>query len=1123
MATPPVLLSCATGVGEVRTRTTVPWAGRGSLVPAICAGLLLAQAAGAAEPGSRAPDGRFEHLSVEHGLSHGTVYSIVQDQAGFLWLGTEDGLSRYDGLSVEVIRHDPSDPNSLASSNFGEVYQDRAGIFWFGTWGGGLDRYDPATGVYRHFRHDGGDPASLSQDRIEVLLQDSAGTLWVGTEEAGLNRFDPGPETFVRYRHDGGDPRSLPSDEVRAIAEDRAGTLWVGTNGGLSRFDRATEGFESHVHDPADPASLSHDRVRGIVHSRFGFLWIGTRGGGLNRFEPATGQFRRVRPASGSPGPWIDAIACLHEDASGVLWIGTYDAGLSRFDPATGHLTTYRHDSQDPGAFASDRVETIYEDRANVLWLGTRGSGADRLDLKPAKFTSYRHQTGGAGLPAAAVRAIAGDPEAAGGDLWIGTDGGGLARLDRATGSFQHVRHDPADDGSLSDDHVWSLLVDRSGTLWVGTYTGGLNRRVAGDGGDRFEHYRHRPGDPTSLSHDRIQVIYQDRGGEVWLGTASGLNRAAPGAAGLEFESFRHHPGDPASLSDDYVVSLLEDSAGTLWIGTRHGLHAQDGERGRFRLSGGGALATDLIQVIFEDEARARVLWVGTEDSGLHRLDLATGDSRQFLIADGLPSNVIDGILQDRAARLWLSTSRGLSRFDPVRETFRNYDSSDGLDSHSFVRAACLKTRDGEMFFGGVTSLTSLVPDLVRDSPHRPPVVLTSLRVFDRDLELDGPLAALEAIELGHRQNFISLEFAALDFTAPEKNEYAYRLEGVDQDWIQAGRRSYASYAHLDPGRYVFRVKAANSDGVWNEQGRSLAILVAPPWWRSWWFRAAALGALGLSLFAVHRARIRGMRFRTLLLEERIAERERAAAEQERLIEELEIKNAEMERFTYTVSHDLKSPLVTIKGFLGFLRQDAAAGKAERMERDMAKIGAAADRMGRLLDELLELSRIGRIINPASEQSLTELAREAAEVVAGQIGERGVEVEIAGDMPVVIGDRQRLVEVLQNLIDNGVKFMAEEPSPRIEIGFRENGEETVFTVRDNGQGIDPEYQDKVFELFERLDLETDGTGIGLALVKLIVEVHGGRVWVESDGPGCGSTFCFTLPVAGREDRAPGLI
>ncbi len=1074
--------------------------------------LLLASAAG-----GREPPPRFEHLSVEHGLSHGAVYSILQDATGFMWFGTEDGLNRYDGLSTSIYRHDPVDAtNSLASSNFGEVYEDRSGLLWFGTWGGGLDRYDPATGAYTHYRHDPEDPASLSQDRIEVLLEDSAGKLWVGTEEAGLNRFDPVSGRFERFRHDPADPHSLSHDEVRAIAEDRDGTVWVGTNGGLSRFDRDTKRFSHYVHDPSDAAGLGHDRVRAIVESRSGDLWIGTRGGGLERFDPDSGVFRHYRHEPGNRHSLAsDSIACLHEETSGVLWIGTYDAGLSRFDPQTGIFTSYRQDSKDSRALASNRIEKLYEDRAGVLWIATRGAGVDRLDLKPAKFVSYKHETDGSGLPPGSVRALA---QEAGdhGALWLGTDGGGLVRLDRATGDVHPVRRQSADGAGLSDDRVWSLLIDRSGDLWVGTYSGGLNRLIR-TGGDRFERWMHDPEDPSSLSHDRVQVIYQDRGGDVWVGTAGGLNRVVDRGGRLSFESFLHDPEKPGGLSDDYVVSLLQDSGGALWVGTRRGLHRRldDGDFQRFEsdMPEGRALSTGLIQAIVEDAGLGGVLWIGTEGSGLYRLDPAHGEVRRFLVEDGLPSNVIDGILQDDLGRLWLSSSRGLSRFDPSSESFRNYDGSDGLESHSFVRSACFKARDGEMFFGGVASLTAFFPGQVRDNPHRPPVVLTSLKVFDRELELEQPLSSVSAIELDHSQNFVTLEFAALDYSAPSRNRYAYRLAGADRDWIQAGTRPYASYAHLEPGRYVFTVKAANSDGVWNPKGRSLAIVVEPAYWQSWWFRAAALGLLGLALVAGHRSRIRAERFRHRLLEEQIAERERAAAEQKRLIGELEEKNAEMERFTYTVSHDLKSPLVTIKGFLGFLERDVAGGDRERVKLDIARISSAADRMHRLLEELLDLSRVGRVVNPATRAPFGELVREAVELVAGQINASRVEIDVAPDLPVVVGDRVRLLEVLQNLLDNSIKFMGEQATPRIEIGAAREGGETVFFVRDNGQGIEPRYHAKVFNLFERLDAGIDGTGIGLALVKRIVEVHQGRIWVESEGRGHGATFYFTLPVA----------
>ncbi len=618
----------------------------------------------------------------------------------------------------------------------------------------------------------------------------------------------------------------------------------------------------------------------------------------------------------------------------------------------------------------------------------------------------------------------------------------------------------------------------------------------------------------------------------MWIGTEDGLDlKLAPAAGGAAgFKSYRHDPGDPESLSHDYVSSLCEDGSGALWIGTRHGLNRFRKETETFRRfhhdpSDGGSLSSDSIQALLEDRIREGTLWIGTEDSGLNRLDVAAGRFRRYLTADGLPSNVISAIEEDDDGNLWLSTSVGLSKFQPDTEAFRNYDSSDGLESHGFTRNAGLRSTRGEIFFGGNAGLTSFVPAQVRDNPHPPPMAVTSFKVFNQELERQGLPAEMEQVELGHRDNFISIEVAALDYTAPRNNEYAFRLEGVDRDWVHAGNRNYVSYANLSPGDYVFRFKGSNSDGVWNRDGGALRISVRPPFWQTWWFRASSLLALAATVVAIIRIRTGAIRARNRELEkinqalnEQIRERRRAQAEREKLIQELEARNTEMERFTYTVSHDLKSPLITMKGFLGYWLKDAAAGNVERMKKDIRTIGSAADKMHRLLEELLELSRIGRVVNPPVEISLSELAREAVAQVAGSIAERGVAVAVAPDLRVVFGDRVRLLEVLQNLVENAVKFIGDQAAPRIEIASRQEAGETVLLVRDNGMGIDASYRERIFELFERLDSGTEGTGIGLALVKRIVEVHGGRIWVESEGKGHGSTFCLTLPLPSALDH-----
>ncbi len=1075
--------------------------------------------------GAQYPDYEFEHITVEHGLSHASVYSVAQDSIGFLWLGTADGLNKYDGVKLTVYRHDPAEPNSLSSSNFGEILVHSSGVMWFGTWGGGLTLYDPSTDTFTRYLHDPADPRSLSEDRIEYLHEDSQGTVWIATERAGLNRFDPRSESFVRYRHDSEDPRSVSSDQVKTIHEDRSGTLWIGTDNGLDRFDRATESFVRHRHDPDDPESLSSNRIRAIVHDTSGALWVGTRGGGLNRFDPETGSSRRYRHDPRDPQSLSDdSVSVLFADSFGILWIGTYKGGLNRFDPETGLFDSYRYDSRSPGSLSHNRVEALHEDRSHNLWIGTR-AGADKLDLKRAKFRQYIHDPYvAAGLPHPSVRAIASAGE---GDdaLWIGTDGG-LARFDPRSEHFQLFRHESG--RGLSSDRIWSILVDREGTLWAGTYDAGLNRLVRK--GETFEvtRYQHDPRDPSSLSSDRVQAIFEDRDGDLWLGTGDGLNRVMPRPAGerLLFEVYRTDPDVKGKLSSNYVIIVFQDRSGRLWAGTRDGLHQFDTTTRSFQrivhTSRVESSGTNSILSILEDEVRENLFWIGTEGGGLGRLDPATGSFTQYLLRDGLASNFINGILEDDRGNLWLSTSSGLSRFDPESEVFRNFDAGNGMQNHGFHRNASFRSTSGEMFFGGIKGLTSFLPDLVQDNPYTPPIVLTSIKIFNEELELDKPLAEVDEIELSHNNNSISIEFVGLDYTSPSHNNYAYQMEGIDEDWIQAGTRTYAGYANLASGKYVFKVKGANSDGVWNEEGTSLRLIITPPFWRTKWFYALSFMAPFLLVFSVYQIRMNAVRRKNIQLEEineqlnqQIAERQRAEADKERLITELQESNSEMKRFNYTISHDLKSPLFTIKGFLGLLKKDAAEGDSERMSADIEQIENAADKMGSLLKELLDLSRIGRRQNPLTEIDMTELAREARDLVGGRISERGVEVEIAPDMAVVVGDRVRLLQVYQNLIDNAVKFMDRQAAPRIEIGIlseRESG--PAFYVRDNGRGIAPRYRERVFKLFERLDADDDGTGVGLAVAKRVIDIHGGRLWVESEGEGCGSTFYFTLPAGG---------
>lgn len=1081
------------------------------------------------------PEGlQFSRLTVADGLAHASVYSVLQDQRGFLWVGTGEGLNRFDGRRFIAFHYDPEEPNSLSTSNFGKIAEDANGVLWLGTWGGGLNRYDPSTGLFQHFRHDSEDPTSLSADRIEALAVDDDGAIWVAADREGLNRLDPQSGRFERFNHVPDAVGGLPTDEVKAVHVDPQGTLWVGTNRGLCRW--MENAFDCERHEPGVAGSLPGDALRAIASDAEGVLWVGTRRSGVARRSPETGRWESYQHDPGDPNSLPDnAVASLLVDSYGRLWVGTYNRGLALLDPARSSLDqpvfrVFSHDADDPASLSHNRVEALFEDRGRNLWIGTRGGGLNRIDLKPRKFSSYEHEPSVKNsLPHANVMAVAVDGSAGGNgrrNLWIGTDGGGLTLVDRSGPSleFQHFRHDPADENTLSSDRIWSILPASDGTLWAGSYESGLNHIVKKDGRVTVQRFGTDSSQPVSLADNQVQGLLEHPPGTLWVATRRGLHRLRAGVDGeFRINRFQQVPADPTSLVDDYVSSLARQGS-AIWAGTRGGLSRVDVATGRcqnFR-AGPDGLQENFILSLFADESSS-MLWIGTE-GGLHGLDLSSNRFRHYGLNDGMASSVISAIQGDHQGRLWLATGRGLTQLDPKTGLMRNYDETHGLPNNSFNRGAAAADGD-ELLFGGVSGLTRLRPDLLEDNPFTPPTVLTSIKVFNRELSLSKPLLETHEIVLEPDENFLIIEFAGLEFTSPN-NTYAYRLDrvGAESDWIPVGARREASFAHMKPGRYRFEVRAANADGVWHESPRRLSIVITSPWWgrRDVQALAAVLGIL--LVVALYQARTRSVRRRSDELQavnerlvHEVRERERAEADRENLIAELQAKNTEMGRFTALVAHDLKSPLVTVRGFLGFAQKDVAAGRFETVGEDLEKVANATEKMGHLLEDLLELSRIGRIVNPPVEVSASILAQEAADLVAGALREHKVELVIDSEMPKVEVDRTRIVQVYQNLVDNAVKFTKDIESPRIEIGVRPpSGDgKPIFFVRDNGRGISDAHLEQVFGVFKQLQTDRGGTGLGLAFVRRIVEHHGGRVWAESAGLGHGTTFCMTLPLAGE--------
>lgn len=1081
---------------------------------------------------AQAPTLRFEQLGRDQGLSESTVNAIVEDQRGFMWFGTNDGLNRYDGYTFVTYRSDANDPQSLSHNEVLSLLEDRAGTLWVAT-DYGLNRFDRGTDSFVRYFHDNNDATSISHNLITALLEDQNGVLWVGTFW-GLNRYDPTSDSFIRYPYAENDgEEGLSNPIVRSLLQDSEGYIWIGTeDGGLNRLDPNTDSFKAYRNDPEAPNSLNHDEVRSLFEDRSGTLWVGTHGG-LDRFDRKAESFDHfvfdIQDPQSIGSNYVDTI---FEDSKGDLWVGTDGGGLNWLDRESDTFIRYQHIPNDETSIGSNVVRVIYEDSKSDLWVGTYIGGANFYNRNNTAFSYYHHNPDDENsLSHSAVLSFFEEED---GTLWVGTEGG-LNRFDRETQTIRRFQHNPTNPTGLSANAVLSIYKDSRGLLWAGTYFGGLN--LFDEATETFSHYRPDGANPNNLSNPHVWDIIEDPEGYLWLATFGGLNRFD--YATQTFKRYRHNPNDETSIGHSIVWNLYVDRQGQLWAATDGGLSVYDRAQDTFktyRHDEQDSTSLSSIQALSIMEDRQGRYWIGTLGGGLNLYNLETGAFTSYGMEDGFASDVVYGILEDEQGLLWISTNEGLSRFNPETKAVTNYDQSNWLLAAQFDKNAFLKSRTGELFFGGNNGINSFFPNHVKDNPHIPPIVLTDIQIFNKPVPIGGEEAILqkhiteaEQVSLTHEQSVISLSFAALNFRSPEKNQYAYKLEPFEQDWQYVGTKRATTYTNLDPGTYTFRVKGSNDSGVWNEEGTSITIDIAPPIWATWWFRTLGI-SVGIGLLILfYQVRTRSIRNRNWILQGEITERKRAEAQMEHLMQqreaqnleleaknaELEQKNSELERFTYTVSHDLKSPLVTIRGFLGLVQQDALAGNIEQLNKDIDFINGATDKMQQLLNELLELSRVGRIANSPEVVPLEELAREAVELAAGSIAKRGVTVAIAESMPMVSVDRSRMTEVFQNFIDNAIKFFGEQTDPHIEIGAQEKGTEVFCYVQDNGIGIDPKYHHKVFGLFERLDATNEGTGIGLALVKRIVEVHGGRVWVESEGKGKGTTFWFTLPVNGQ--------
>ncbi len=1110
---------------------------------------------------------RFDQLSVEHGLAQESVLAIAQDAQGFMWFGSQSGLSRFDGYRVVVYKNIEGDATSLTDNWVGVLHVDRDGQLWVGT-DNGLDRFDSASQTFIHYRAQGKGKRGNGSRHINAILDDGAQGFWIATAD-GLQHFDRASGAFRSWHHQADNPESLVDNEIKSLALDAEGRLWIGTVTGLDMLapgqaDRAGSArFEHFMIDPS-PAS-KYNLIHALMVDREQNLWIGTRAGAERWRLGAKGQPPVLRQRLG-PQQGFSAlrVASLYQDVEGTVWLGSNADGLLRWQRKSDTFLQFRHQTGDKVSVADNQLASLFRDRAGTLWVGTWYNGVSRVDLGSGGFSRMvRAPDDMAALADKKVRAVA---DAGGGKLWLATSRG-LKLYDTRDGATELFDFQSTP-GVSRDEQVTSLYARGDGALWVGG-SSGLHRFDLAT--RRFSTTRFGVGDPNS---DTIRNVAGERSGMLWVSTRGGVHRFDPASG--KFTTYRHDPANPDSLSDNTVRPVLEDRQGRLWIGTFHGLDLFDRASGTFRhyrhdAKDASSLSHDEVHYLHED--KRGVLWVGTAN-GLNRMDVdQQGDIRfrRFLRKDGMADDAIASILGDDRDQLWLSTNSGITRLDMRSGQFRNYDSADGTAEGSYFDGAALRADDGTMYFGGFNGMTAFVPAEIHDNRVPPLVAITELQVFNKPVAVGrGEFAHLLRTAINHarsltltsRDSVFSLEFAALHFAAPQRNMFAYRLEGFDQDWVMtdAGRR-FATYTNLDPGEYVFRVKAANKDGIWNEAGTTLAITILPPMWKTWWFRSLALALLLGAIYGAYRQRMRTVRRQQARLEKLVSARTAEVSQKNRELQgkeievraqadELALANASLTQneeslrlakrkaedatrqkseFLANMSHEMRTPLAGVIGMLGFALRDSQLHAATREQ--ILRGQANAQSLLAIINDLLDFSKIeaGKLSTENIDFALGAAIENVVSLFEEQAAARsiGFAIDLAPDLPdFVVGDPTRLRQVLVNLVGNAFKF-TQRGGVRVRVeraglapapAGHGTGQVNLirFTVSDSGIGIEADAMERLFQKFEQADASTTrrygGTGLGLAICRQLVELMGGEIAVAS-APGQGSTFMFTVPLA----------
>ncbi|MDP5171658.1 MAG: ATP-binding protein, partial [Bacteroidia bacterium] len=1046
-----------------------------------------------------------EHITAKEGLASEKVISVAQDHQGFLWIGTQEGLHRYDGYELVLYQHDPEDSLSLTNSTAETVFVDRSGTLWVGTLNG-LNRYDPETNTFKRYSYSEVDSSSISYPNIHDMKEDAEGRLWIATGGGGVCRYDPLTDAFVRYQYDPNDPGSLSHNVATVLYLDREGVFWVGTGspwdletnrGGLNRYDPNLDAFERFEHIPSDPHSLSYNEISAMYEDRAGRFWVANWGDGLQLFDRERGVFQDaetspdlfatlkwplMRTSNGPNG----TIRFFHEDAEGILWIGGFLGGLDRYDPIKESITHFGFDRQTPHGLSDNAVWSVFQDRHQVLWVST-WKGLNKINPAPSQFEWISSgKQSPFGLHEGHVEEILSDAQ---GLVWVGT-WSGLECYDPVTSKSKKYEI-----GETMQGMVLALHETEEHELWVGTLQYGLalfDRRSY-----TFNLYNDAEPDSDNANNRRVTRIHENPSGELWVIENDQLKLFSP-------KNKRFIPV-PAEVESMIVFSIAAADGQRIWLGNDQGLDLFDPSNGVVK----SFLRGFVVRCVLPDEKGG--LWLGVDGQGLIHFDPATGEYDQFTTREGLPSQTIRALVLDDTGKLWISTNYGLAwmSFHPTQ--IHTFTPANAPPIQEFYPESVTKTASGHLIFGGNGGYIRFDPHMIQADPVAPNPVLTGLRLFNQQVDFRKLHDSAQPIAFNHDQNDLTFEYAGLHFIHPEENTYRYLLENYEKDWRYVGTQRSAIYPNLPPGSYTFRVQAANQDGIWSEESAALMVQVLPPWWQTGWAGLLfgvllVAGVYGVHLFQRNRL-LQKERSRANLQEARL--RTEVAESKAQQLKELDEAKANLYA---NITHEFRTPLTVIMGMV-----EEIGG----YEHERTIISRNSQNLLRLINQLLDLAKLdsGSLKVNLVQGNILHYLQYLTESFYSMAGEKHLRLTFYSEIEELVMDfdEEKIQHIIYNLLSNAIKFTDKGGKVVLHatVVTMEAKRFLQLKVQDTGCGISPDQLSHIFDRFYQADTshiqKNQGTGIGLALTRELIDLMEGRIDVVSK-PGKGTTFTLLLPV-----------